>query len=224
VQRWRRSLLRRRISCEWAIGSECSAISVAAFRSVTSVRLRIPDRAAIVSDAARRAAQFLRPKSIRFVTRAGEAAHVAGVGLAVFNHGQVAYLKAYGLRDVQKHLPLTPDSVMTAASLTKPAFVTMMMQFVHAHLIELDKPVYEYLPKPLHEYRAYKDLADDPRYKHITMRMLLDHTSGFPIWRWFTDDKKLKIYFTPELRFPYSGEGIWPKWSWRSSRRNLLVS
>jgi len=32
------------------------------------------------------------------VTRAMEAAHVAGVGIAVFNHGQVAYLKAYGLK------------------------------------------------------------------------------------------------------------------------------
>jgi CubicO group peptidase (beta-lactamase class C family) len=40
------------------------------------------------------------------------------------------------------------------------------------------------------------------------MRMLLDHTSGFPNWRRFTDDKKLRIYFTPGSKFAYSGEGI----------------
>jgi CubicO group peptidase (beta-lactamase class C family) len=68
--------------------------------------------------------------------------------------------------------------------------------------------VYEYLPKPLPEYPAYKDLADDQRYKQITMRMLLDHTSGFPNWRRFTEDKKLRIYFPPGSRFAYSGEGI----------------
>jgi CubicO group peptidase (beta-lactamase class C family) len=51
-------------------------------------------------------------------------------------------------------------------------------------------------------------LADDQRYKQITMRMLLDHTSGFPNWRRFTDDKKLRIYFSPGSRFAYSGEGI----------------
>jgi CubicO group peptidase (beta-lactamase class C family) len=137
-----------------------------------------------------------------------ERAHVTGVGIAILNNDKVVFLKTYGLRDKEKHLPLTPDSVMTAASLTKPAFATMVMQLVHGRTIELDKPVYEYLPKPLPEYPAYKDLAGDPRYKQITMRMLLDHTSGFPNWRRFTDDKTLRIYFSPGSRFAYSGEGI----------------
>lgn len=137
-----------------------------------------------------------------------QAAHVTGMGIAILNGGKVVYLKAYGVRDMDKQLPLTPDSVMTAASLTKAAFATMVMQLVHEGITQLDKPVYEYLPKPLPEYDAYKDLADDPRYKQITMRMLLDHTSGFPNWRWLSDDKKLRIYFTPGTRFAYSGEGI----------------
>jgi CubicO group peptidase (beta-lactamase class C family) len=137
-----------------------------------------------------------------------EAAHVTGVGIAILNDDKVVYLKAYGVRDKEKHLPLTPDSVMTAASLTKPVFATMVMQLVHERIIDLDKPVYEYLPKPLPEYDGYKDLADDRRYKQITMRMLLDHTSGFPNWRWLTADKKLRIYFRPGSRFAYSGEGI----------------
>ena len=137
-----------------------------------------------------------------------EAAHVTGVGIAILSGGRVMYLKAYGVRDAKKQLPLTPDSVMTAASLTKAAFAAMVMQLIQERLIDLDKPVYEYLPKPLPEYDAYKDLAGDPRYRQITMRMLLDHTSGFPNWRWLADDKKLRIYFTPGSRFAYSGEGI----------------
>ena len=40
------------------------------------------------------------------------------------------------------------------------------------------------------------------------MRMLLDHTSGFPNWRRFMDDKKLRIYFALGSKFAYSGEGI----------------
>lgn len=110
---------------------------------------------------------------------------------------------------------------MTAASLTKPVFATMVMQLVDEHVIELDKPVYEYLPKPLPEYPAYKDLADDRRFKQITMRILLDHTSGFPNWRWLMDDKKLRIYFMPGSKFAYSWEGIdLAQWSWRPSRKN----
>lgn len=121
---------------------------------------------------------------------------------------KIAYLKTYGLRDTEKRLPLTPDSIMTAASLSKSAFATMVMGLVHDEIIDLDKPVYEYLPKPLPDYPRYHDLAGDPRYKQITMRMLLDHTSGFPNWRWAMPDKKLKIYFQPGTRFGYSGEGI----------------
>jgi CubicO group peptidase (beta-lactamase class C family) len=142
------------------------------------------------------------------ITRLMQAAHVTGVGVAIINHGKLAFIRTYGFRDPEKHLPLTPDSVMTAASLTKAAFATLVMQLVQEHIIDLDKPVYQYLPKPLPEYPAYKDLAADPRYNRITLRMLLSHTSGFPNWRRFMEDRKLRIYFTPGSRFAYSGEGI----------------
>jgi len=142
------------------------------------------------------------------VIRSMKAAHVTGVGIAIFNHGKLAYLKAFGFRDTQKRLPLTPDSVMTAASLTKPIFATMVMELVHERIIDLDRPVHEYLPKPLPEYPRYRDLDGDPRYEQITMRMLLDHSSGFPNWRRFMPGKKLRIYFRPGTRFAYSGEGI----------------
>jgi CubicO group peptidase (beta-lactamase class C family) len=151
----------------------------------------------------------ISPRQIdAIVTRFMEAAHVSGAGIAIFNDGKLTFIKAYGFRDMEKRSPLTPESVMTAASLTKATFATMVMQLVQEHVIDLDKPVYQYLPKPLPEYPAYVDLAADPRYKAITMRMLLSHTSGFPNWRRFTDDKKLSINFTPGSRFAYSGEGI----------------
>jgi CubicO group peptidase (beta-lactamase class C family) len=74
--------------------------------------------------------------------------------------------------------------------------------------LSLDKPIEQYLPKPLPEYPQYKDLASDPRYKRITARMLLSHTSGFANYRAYEDDRKLRIHFEPGSRFAYSGEGI----------------
>jgi CubicO group peptidase (beta-lactamase class C family) len=142
------------------------------------------------------------------VTRVMHAAEVTGVGLAIFDRGKVVYLKTYGVRDKEKNLPLTEDSVMTAASFTKVAFAYMVMQLVDEGALDLDKPVYEYLPKPLPDYQMYKDLAGDLRYKKITARMLLSHTSGFPNWRWINDDRKLNINFEPGSRYAYSGEGI----------------
>src|SRR5262245_34185872 len=97
---------------------------------------------------------------------------------------------------------------MASASVTKSAFACLVMKLVDQGVVELDKPVYEYLPKPLPAYANYKDLASDPPYKKITARMLLDHSSGFPNWRRFTDDGRLSIAFEPGSRFAYSGEGI----------------
>lgn len=142
------------------------------------------------------------------VTHLLQAAEVPGIGIAIFNDNKIAYLKTYGLRDKEKNLPLTPDSVMTAASLTKSAFATMVVELVRQGVVDLDKPVYQYLPKPLPEYTFYRDLAGDERYKLITLRMCLDHTTGFPNLRAFMDDHKLSINFTPGSRFAYSGEGI----------------
>ena len=142
------------------------------------------------------------------VAKLMQAAEVPGVGLALFHNGQVSYLKAYGIRDQEKSLPLAADSVMTGASLSKVAFAYLVLQLADERVLDLDKPVSEYLPKPLPEYAAYGDLAGDERYKRITTRMLLSHTGGFANWRWFEDDRKLKIHFEPGTRFAYSGEGI----------------
>lgn len=133
---------------------------------------------------------------------------VTGVGIAIFEHGDPVFVRAYGERDVEHHLPLTPDSVMSAASLTKAAFAYLVMQLVDAHQLELDRPIQDYLPKPLADYPEYADLAGDPRVAKLTARILLDHTAGFANWRWLEDDHKLAFHFEPGAKFAYSGEGI----------------
>ena len=142
------------------------------------------------------------------VSRLMRAAEVTGVGVAILNQGRVAYLKAYGLRDVDKKLPLTEDSAMAGASLTKAAFGVLVMQLVANKSIDLDRPVQEYLPKPIPDYPEYRDLSGDLRYQKLTARMLLSHTSGFPNLRWLNPDHKLNINFEPGSRYAYSGEGI----------------
>ena len=85
------------------------------------------------------------------------------------------------------------------------------MQLFDECKIDLDKPLYTYLRKPLPEYAMYKDLEGDDRWKLITARNCLDHTTGFPNWRQFNplDNQKLEIFFTPGKRYAYSGEGLY---------------
>ncbi len=142
------------------------------------------------------------------VDRLRQAAHATGIGIAVLNDDVVVYRKAFGYRDTDNELPLTEETVMYGASLTKAEFASLVLQLVEEGRIALDRPVYRYLPKALPNYEAYKDLAGDLRYQKITARMLLSHTAGFPNWRFFNDDKKLDIKFEPGTRFAYSGEGV----------------
>ncbi len=135
-------------------------------------------------------------------------AHVTGVGVASFHDGKVVYLKGYGLRHVEKNLPLTPDSVMSAASLTKAAFAAVVMQLVERGVLDLDKPIEQYLGRPLGDFAPYADLKGDPRTAKLTLRILLDHTSGFANLRGLENDHKLHIHFEPGTRYAYSGEGI----------------
>ena len=142
------------------------------------------------------------------VNRLIQAAHVTGAGVALFHRGKIVYLNAYGLRDTEKGLPLTPDSVMTAASLTKSAFATVVMRLVQRGTLDLDKPIEQYLGKPLGDFDHYADLAADPRTARLTLRILLDHTTGFANLRRLEDDHKLHIHYAPGTHYGYSGEGI----------------
>lgn len=58
------------------------------------------------------------------------------------------------------------------------------------------------------DYPAYADLEGDERYRQITARMVLSHSTGFPNWRFLEPDGRLKILFSPGARHSYSGEGI----------------
>jgi CubicO group peptidase (beta-lactamase class C family) len=142
------------------------------------------------------------------VTRLMGAAEVTGAGITIFNRGKIRYQKTFGFRDTERKLPLTEDSVMAAASFTKVAFSYLVLQMVDERELDLDKPVHEYLPGPLPDYPAYRDLDNDTRYRKITARMLLSHTSGFPNFRRPEDQFKLKIHFDPGTKYAYSGEGM----------------
>jgi CubicO group peptidase (beta-lactamase class C family) len=144
----------------------------------------------------------------RAVTRTMAAARVPGLSLAIINDGEVVYRKGYGYRDVEKRAPMTEDTVLVGASFTKSAFSFAVMQLVDEGVMALDRPVVELFDKPLTVDEEYRDLAGDERVKRITPRMLLSHTSGFPNWRWFNDDRKLDIKADPGSVYMYSGEGI----------------
>jgi CubicO group peptidase (beta-lactamase class C family) len=142
------------------------------------------------------------------VNEAMNTREVPGLGVALIHDGKVVFAKTYGNRSLEPKLPLQLDTVMYGASLTKATFAWFVMQLVDEKKITLDRPIGEYLSKPLPEYPRYRDLAQDARWKQLTFRMLLNHTTGFANFRWIEPDKKLRFHRDPGTRYGYSGEGI----------------
>ena len=134
---------------------------------------------------------------------------VQGLALAVIEGGEVGHVAAYGRRSVERDLPLTTDTVMYGASLTKTAFAYMVLQLVDEGKLALDASVADLLPRPLPEYPDYGDLAGDERWRALTPRIILTHTTGFANFRWLEDDQKLRFHHAPGSRYGYSGEGFY---------------
>jgi len=144
-----------------------------------------------------------------------EKARVTGLCLTVFNNNQPVFARTYGYAIAATQQPMTPSTALYGLSLSKAVFAHLVMQLVDEKKIDLDKPLVNYLPRSLMTYTfpgklsSYKDLETDERYKKITARMCLTHTTGFPNFRWFEPDKKLRIKFEPGTRVSYSGEGLY---------------
>jgi CubicO group peptidase (beta-lactamase class C family) len=142
------------------------------------------------------------------------AAKVTGLEIAVINNYKIVYKKAFGYSNIQNKELLKTSTVLYGASLSKAVFTYVCLDLVQQGVLSLDRPLYQYLDRPLPEYPGYADLAGDDRWKLITAAMCLSHTTGFPNWR-FLDARtgrydrtgKLAIYFTPGSNYAYSGEG-----------------
>ncbi|MBN1137519.1 MAG: serine hydrolase [Anaerolineae bacterium] len=143
-----------------------------------------------------------------FIEQTMAKADVAGLSCAIITDGQVVYQKAFGDADRSTGARADEETVFSAASFSKPVFAYLVMLLAEEGVIDLDKPLYEYLGKPLDEIPAYADLKGDERARLITARMALSHSTGFPNWRFLEEDGRLRFLFSPGERHSYSGEGI----------------
>lgn len=99
-------------------------------------------------------------------------------------------------------------SVFQAASLSKPVFAYAVLKLVAEGKMGLDVPVLQYLPQGYrHQFDPLKaapaELVTDPRMRSVTVRMLLNHTSGLPNWA----GGPLRFEAPPGAGWHYSGEG-----------------
>ena len=178
--------------------------------AVSSIAIRVPEPSGLTATPAMRRALQARLDQLR--ARYG----VPGISVTILFPDGSSWLGVSGVADIAKETPVTPSTSFAIASVSKTFTAALVLQLAQEGVIELDKPVRTYLP----------DLKINAK---ITVRQLLDHTSGLrdyffhasidrvllrdPSRRWGTADSLKyvgKSYFKP-------GEG------WHYSNTNYLV-
>ncbi len=98
-------------------------------------------------------------------------AHIPGVAVGLIVDGRLVYAHGFGHADHAGKVPVTPDTVFVAASLSKPIASWVTMRLAAQGRLDLDQPVAELVsPWPLPQ-GPYD-------HRKITLRQLLSHTAG----------------------------------------------
>lgn len=132
--------------------------------------------------------------------------------ILVAKDNKILFEKTYGWADMRAKIEIDETSAFQLASVSKPLTATAILMLVDQNRLTLDDPVVKYIPQfP---------------YRQITIRQLLNHTSGLPMYFWLAEhkwaDKKapgnqemidlmaehnLPLFFTPGKKFEYSNTG-----------------
>lgn len=122
------------------------------------------------------------PEFERLIADVMEEWKVPGLAAAVVQNGQVAFVRPYGLRDVEAGLQVTADTQFQLMSVSKSFTATGLALLVEERRMDWKKPVREYIP----EFRLNDAIATD----RVTVRDLLCHHSGLPRhdWIWLPGD------------------------------------
>jgi CubicO group peptidase (beta-lactamase class C family) len=137
--------------------------------------------------------------------RAAESGDIPGVVAAAANADGVLYQGAFGTRDLATGAPMTTDTVVWIASMTKAVTGACAMQLVEQGKLSLDGDIAAILPE-LGRVQVLQgfDVDGKPRLRTpkraITLRHLLTHTAGFAYDMWNPDvGRYMDVTGTPSI-------------------------
>ncbi|MFL5576358.1 MAG: serine hydrolase domain-containing protein [Gemmatimonadaceae bacterium] len=125
-------------------------------------------------------------------TQVLETTGVPSASVAVVQHGQLAYAKAYGRADLAANAPAAPATRYGIGSISKQFTAAAILLLAQEGKLSLDDPVSKYIPGLT-------------RGDEVTIRELLSHTSGYQDF-WPQD------YLMPPMRQSVTPQAIADRW------------
>ncbi|WP_108868560.1 serine hydrolase [Aquimarina aquimarini] len=123
---------------------------------------------------------------------------IPSIALGIIKNGSLQQIRTFGNKKSSQ--PISNNSIYKVASLTKPITTFVVLKLINEGIWNLDEPVSKYF--------IDEDIKDNKYLNKLTTRHILSHQSGFPNWRYLTDDNKLFFQFEPGTKWQYSGEGF----------------
>ncbi|HWR30537.1 MAG TPA: serine hydrolase domain-containing protein [Negativicutes bacterium] len=105
------------------------------------------------------------------VWKAIQSGQAGSATVAIMDNGRIVYAEGFGMADRANSISVDRHTVFNIGSISKTYCATAIMLLVDEGKVNLDKPVTTYIPE--------FTMADE-RYREITVRMLLNHSSGLP--------------------------------------------
>jgi CubicO group peptidase (beta-lactamase class C family) len=120
---------------------------------------------------------------------------VPGLGVAVVRGNEVLLLRGFGFRDVDRQLPVTPETYFVGASTTKAFAAASVALLVDEGKLDWDVPVRSFLP----EFR----LKDQQASELVTLRDMLSHRTGLPRhdYLWYNNQTDSRADLVAKLAF-----------------------
>src|SRR5258708_4979967 len=97
--------------------------------------------------------------------------HTPGCAVGVAHKGNVVLKAGYGMADLERNVPITPDTIFESGSVAKQFTAAALLLLAQQGKISLDDPMRKYLPE-LPDYGT-----------PLTIRHVLSHVSGLREWR-----------------------------------------
>ena len=127
----------------------------------------------------------------KFILQAMDYYMIEGVQFASFDTENITYESNYGVKNNFTNEPVTKNTLFEVASITKPVFCFAVLRLFEKGIIDIDKPLYEYLP--------WDEVQNQKWAKLITAKMVLSHQTGLPNWG------DMEFNHKPGKAFSYSG-------------------
>jgi len=136
--------------------------------------------------------------------------HGAGFAVAVVEKDKIIYAKGFGYRDVEKKLPVTPNTQFAIGSCTK-AFTAAMIGLLNQEgKLDINKPVREYLPS----LKFYDDIMNS----QLTLRDMMCHRTGLSRYdlSWFMFNTASRDSLIQRIQYHEPSAPIRTKWQYNN--------